>query len=163
MRYQITKSLNYYGTTEFLADCIIDLLTHCYCEFVNPRETTVDINDNFLEISGLESPKRDDKYCKKRKNYGYADWRNSKASLCLIFYNGTHCDKLIMPKDLTIYSSGKILEVNYKKDESIDEVMPCGHMTNLTVTSDKGTTVLVYHDRIGTNFKVKTEYREIKA
>uniref|UniRef100_A0A0N5BZ69 EGF-like domain-containing protein n=1 Tax=Strongyloides papillosus TaxID=174720 RepID=A0A0N5BZ69_STREA len=57
MRYQITKCLYKYRTSEFLADSIIDLLTHYYCEFVNPRETTVDINDNLLEFSGLKSPK----------------------------------------------------------------------------------------------------------
>uniref|UniRef100_A0A0K0FQT7 EGF-like domain-containing protein n=1 Tax=Strongyloides venezuelensis TaxID=75913 RepID=A0A0K0FQT7_STRVS len=57
MRYQITKCLNKYGKMEFLADSIIDLLTHYYCEFVNPRETTVNINYNLLEFSGLKSQK----------------------------------------------------------------------------------------------------------
>uniref|UniRef100_A0A0N5BZ64 Metalloendopeptidase n=1 Tax=Strongyloides papillosus TaxID=174720 RepID=A0A0N5BZ64_STREA len=60
-------------------------------------------------------------------------------------------------------SLGKILEVKYKKDKSIDGVMPCGHMRNFTVTADKGTTVLVYHDRIGTDFQIKMEYKEIRA
>uniref|UniRef100_A0A0N5BZ68 Metalloendopeptidase n=1 Tax=Strongyloides papillosus TaxID=174720 RepID=A0A0N5BZ68_STREA len=56
-------------------------------------------------------------------------------------------------------NSSKILEVKYEKDKSKDGVMPCGQMKEFTVKSDKGVSVLVYHDKIGTNFKIKMQYK----